>query len=104
MKPGRQYAKGAKRERQRVAWHYAQGAKWAIRAAGSHSPFDVVAVYEDRVELEQIKSGVKPTKMDRVKFYCAAQRMSCTDVVMTLVWWPDRKEPVNVWTSIPPLQ
>ena len=101
MRPGGQYAKGANRERQRVAWHYREGALWASRTAGSHSAFDVVAVYDNRVELEQIKSGRTPTPEDRAEFSEAVERLTKANVVMTLLWWPDREEPRTVHVSLP---
>ena len=54
----RNYVKGANFERARVNLHKARGAIWAARIAGSHSPFDVVALYGDgRLYLEQCKTG-----------------------------------------------
>ena len=54
------YVKGSNYERERVKWHYSQGAIYSARIAGSHSPYDVVAVYQGafgyNVYFEQLKS------------------------------------------------
>jgi len=57
MKSGGAYKKGVRFERERVEWHYANGAAHATRTPGSHSPIDVVAQYCDRVVNENCKSG-----------------------------------------------
>jgi hypothetical protein len=96
------YRKGADKERQRVRWHLARGALWAARTAGSHSAFDVVAVYHGEVVLEQLKAGGKPTPADVRAFLRAVQSFprrpsthSSTSfpLRLRLVWFPDRDIP-----------
>ena len=59
--PNRNYIKGSNAERERCKWHYEHGAIFATRSAGSHSSYDVIAVYKGRawgydVFFEQLKS------------------------------------------------
>ena len=94
MKPGGQYAKGASREREWVKRCYAQGALWAARIAGSHSPIDVVAVYPLITVLYQLKSGsAKLPDEDRNELKRLSSKVSSTTFVV-LVSWIDRQEPL----------
>lgn len=53
------YRRGAAFEYERLEFHRNNGAIFVCRTAGSHSPFDVIAIYEDEVILEQLKRSKK---------------------------------------------
>jgi len=76
MKPGGQYRKGANAERWLCKWYKKHGATHAMRTAGSHSPFDVIALFSDHTEVVQLKDGAKPSKKDSVKFLKAINNIA----------------------------
>ena len=56
------YRRGAAFEYERMEWHRERGAVVVFRTAGSHSPFDVVAIYNQgfpNVYFEQLKRKKK---------------------------------------------
>lgn len=64
MKPGGQYKKGANAERRWVnAMRATVGCLMAGRVAGSKTPVDCWAIFEDKIVLRQIKSGQSPNNL-----------------------------------------
>ncbi len=59
--PNAKYLKGRRSEYELRDLFLADGAKFVIRTAGSHSPFDLVAVYDTYSVWVQLKAGCKAT-------------------------------------------
>ena len=93
MKAGRQYAKGANKERERVKWHLSQGATTAHRSAGSHSPIDVTAIYADGVVLESLKCGSAALSQEEAEALIEIRLGSPASVHVRYVQWPDYATP-----------
>ncbi|KKN68476.1 hypothetical protein LCGC14_0451120 [marine sediment metagenome] len=84
MKPGGQYRKGANAERWLVKWYLRHGALHAMRTAGSHSSFDVIALFKDHTEVVQLKAGSKPTSKDSIKFLKAIKDIAASAYLVHL--------------------
>ena len=86
------YRKGAQVERDAVNKHKANGAILALRSAGSHSPADVIAIYPDKIVIQQYKKGAKPSRADRGAWDRFALQLPLTlRVEHQLVWVPKGK-------------
>ncbi len=84
MKPGGQYRKGANAERWLVKRYKEHGATHAMRTAGSHSPFDVIALFKDHTEVVQIKAGRKPTREDTSQFLEAIKHIAASPYLVNI--------------------
>jgi len=62
MQPQNRYKKGARLERELMKHLEQFNPIYKTRSAGSHSFFDVIAVFDDRVDFYQVKS--QKTKME----------------------------------------
>lgn len=64
------YRRGADFERKVRDWYYERGASLVVRAAGSHTPVDLVVLYADgEVDLVQCKRDGKLSKAEADKAY-----------------------------------
>lgn len=84
MKPGGQYRKGANAERWLCKWYLRHGALHAMRTAGSHSGFDVIALFRDHTEVVQLKAGRYPSKEDINKFHKDAKEIYASPFLVHL--------------------
>jgi hypothetical protein len=62
----RPYVKGRAYEWERVRVHRSRGALLAVRTAGSRSPWDIFALYSNRVVLEQCKRVTETMPQERL--------------------------------------
>jgi hypothetical protein len=62
----RPYVKGRAYEWERVREHRNRGALLAVRTAGSRSPWDIFALYQNRVVLEQCKRVTETMPQERL--------------------------------------
>ena len=72
------YAKGANFERQIKKDLEKEGAIQVFRTAGSHSPYDLIALYPDYVELIQCKASYYVPKKERDKLEKESKKLSGT--------------------------
>ena len=84
MKPGGQYRKGANAERWLCKWYKEHGATHAMRTAGSHSAWDVIALFLDHTEVVQLKAGRKPTQEDTSKFLEAIKYIAASPYLVNI--------------------
>ena len=87
--PNRQYAKGRRTEYKAMRLLEASG-HLAFRTAGSHSPFDIIAVTSTCVRFIQLKSDYLSTidreALEQIRVPANATKES---------WrWPDRQDPI----------
>lgn len=73
-----QYAKGRYYEWERVREHKNRGALLAVRTPGSRSPWDILALYSNRVVLEQCKrvtDAMPPERLHQEREFLARLRV-----------------------------
>jgi len=87
LSPKGRYVKGRRLEYKTMR-HFEAAGMQTFRMAGSHSPFDVIAINRSGVILIQVKGGtanLTPVEREKIKdFVCP---LNC---VKLLVRWPDR--------------
>jgi Holliday junction resolvase len=87
LSPRGRYQKGRRLEYKTMRYFEASG-HVCFRMAGSHSPFDVIAVRGDSIVFAQVKGGTASlTPLEREKI----QGFDCpANCIRMLVKWPDR--------------
>ena len=87
LSPRGRYAKGRRLEYRTMRFYEAAGYD-CYRMAGSHSPFDVIALSDESILLIQVKGGT--ARMTPLEVEKALLTKAPTNARRLLVCWPDR--------------
>jgi Holliday junction resolvase len=97
--PNKNYQKGRRFE-YRVKKFFEKENKLVMRTAGSHSPFDLIAMTVNHTYLIQCKSYEKPTKKDIEKLnYWSKELMADFNYTTCMIVYPSGRS-LAIWWGI----